>query len=423
MQAHLKTGLAALFLALASYSAAEAAAPLFTTLLQFNGGADGGDPRGPVAIGSGGVLYGTTTGGGDPSCGCGTVFSLTPPASPGGSWMETILHEFTQGTSDGYAPNAGLVIGSGGVLYGTTAGGGTSNDGTVFSLTPPVVSGGPWVETVLYSFMGGTDGATPLAPVVIGSSGVLYGTTAYGGAYGSGTVFSLKPPKSTGGSWTETVLYNFQSGSDGATPWAGLVIGPRGGLYGTTSAGGTSNYGTVFSLTPPAAAGGRWVEIVLHSFAGGATDGASPADGEGVVIGNGGVLYGTTAYGGASNQGALYSLTPPAASGGAWSAAVLYSFNALSTSGWMPQGQLTLSRTGALYGTTSGGGKLVVSSGTIFQLAPPSSAGGPWRYTVLHGFPHGAGNPQAGVVIGPGGVLYGTTTGSGASGSVFSLVP
>jgi uncharacterized repeat protein (TIGR03803 family) len=160
------------------------------------GSSDGFHPFGPVVLGDGEVLHGTT-GEGGPS-GTGTVFSLTPPAYPGGSWAETVLCDFADST-EGTFPVGGVVIGPGGVLYGTTQQGGSSNEGTVFSLTPPASPGNSWTETVLHSFTGGTDGGQPLAGVVIDNSGALYGTTEYGGIKkrscnsGCGTVFMLTP--------------------------------------------------------------------------------------------------------------------------------------------------------------------------------------------------------------------------------------
>jgi uncharacterized repeat protein (TIGR03803 family) len=149
------------------------------------------------------VLYGTTeeggtgTGGTGFACssGCGTVFSLTPPATPGGAWTETVLHDFAFTGGDGAVPEAGVVIGTSGVLYGTTAYGGASDAGTVFSLTPPASPGGAWTETVLHDFTGGSDGRYPEAGVAMGKSGGLFGTTDLGGAgtCNCGTVFALKP--------------------------------------------------------------------------------------------------------------------------------------------------------------------------------------------------------------------------------------
>jgi uncharacterized repeat protein (TIGR03803 family) len=213
-----------------------------------------------VVIGSGGVLYGTTLNGGSGPCtgasepGCGVVFSLTP-----GAWKETVLHEFIGG-SDGVQPFGPVVIGTGGVLYGTTLSGGTANAGTVFSLAPPTSPGGAWAETVLHTFTGGFaggDGADPNAGVVIGSGRVLYGTTEWGGnptctlTFACGTVFSLTPPASPGGAWTETVLHEFIGEKDGDEPIGPVVIGKSGVLYGTTfGVGGASSWGTVFSLRP-----------------------------------------------------------------------------------------------------------------------------------------------------------------------------
>jgi uncharacterized repeat protein (TIGR03803 family) len=267
---------------------------------------------GALSIGGGGLLYGTTSVGGPSNL--GTVFSLTPPASPGGAWIETVLFGFTG--ADGSHPLAGVAIGNGGVLYGTTYAGGTSGYGTVFSLTPPAAPGGAWTETVLYSFTGGS-GAHPNGGVSIGGGGVLFGTTYYGGASNLGTVFNLKPPASPAGAWTKRVLHNFSgAANDGAHPFASVAIGSGGVLYGTTvgggsstscSSGGASGCGTIFSLTPPASPGGAWTEAVVYSFTGG-SDGSDPQ--AGVLIGNNGVLYGTTAAGGVANNGTVFALIP-----------------------------------------------------------------------------------------------------------------
>jgi uncharacterized repeat protein (TIGR03803 family) len=244
-----------------------------------------------VVIAKGGVLYGTTVYGG--SSNAGTVFALTPPRSPGGSWRKRVLYNFAGGT-DASEPHL-LVIGKNGVLYGTTGSGGTSGYGTVFSLTPPTAAGGSWTEGVLYSFSGGSDGGGPQEGLVIGSGGVLYGTTYTGGGSAWGTVFSLTPPASPGGSWTEAVVYSFTEAPGGFSgPQTGVLI--EGVLYGSTEYGGASGAGTVFSLTPPASPGGAWTETVLHSFTG--ADGYQPNR---VIVSNG-ALYGTTYSGGASNS-------------------------------------------------------------------------------------------------------------------------
>ena len=163
--------------------------PVFTTIYSFAGpNADGASPEAPLAIGAGGVLYGTTFGGG-PSY-MGTVFELTPQT--GGTYTETVLYSFTgKSSGDGYGPKAGLIITKAGVLYGTTEYGGIANSscpsgcGIVFALTPPSVPGGAWTKSIVYSFTGRNgDGAFPLGGVVLGPGGVLYGTTSGGGSSG-----------------------------------------------------------------------------------------------------------------------------------------------------------------------------------------------------------------------------------------------
>src|SRR5579871_3611610 len=215
----IRTGLLAL-----TAAAALSAQPTFTTIYTFTDTAgDGSGPTSSVAVGPGGVLYGTTSAGG--TRGAGTVYSLTPPASAGGSWTEAVIYEFPEGN-----PKAGVTIGvapgGGLVLYGTTLFGGKEGYGTVYSLTPPTSPGGAWTETNMLTFTG-NNGVYPFAGVTIGPGGVLYGTTQHGGSgtctLGCGTVFSLTPPASAGGAWTEKVLHSFK-GSDGYLPLSSLVI-------------------------------------------------------------------------------------------------------------------------------------------------------------------------------------------------------
>ncbi len=225
-----------------------------------------------------GTFYGTTDNGGGVGCngyGCGTVFSITA----GSTTTETVLHSFGYG-QDGSGPS-GPVINIGGTFYGTTSGGGAYSSGTVYTLTK---SG---AETVLYSFGSGTDGHNPQAGL-LDVRGTLYGITAGGGTYSNGTVFSI----TTGGS--EKVIYNFAGGTDGSDPVGGLIA-VNGTLYGTTSKGGnlTCNCGTVYSISTSGA------EKVLYSFQGG-TDGNGPAA---KLLKVKRVLYGTTEYGGDENCG------------------------------------------------------------------------------------------------------------------------
>ena len=271
-----------------------------------------------------------------------------------------MLYSFGSG-SDGAFPFGSMIFDSKGELYGTTAYGGSSGGGTVFQLSPPTSSGGSWAETVLYSFGGTGDGAHPRASLILGSNGDLYGTTAYGGGTSNdGTVFQLAP-STTGNGWTETVLYRFKGGTtDGALPYAPLIFG-SGDLYGTTYGGGTSSVGTVFQLAP-STTGGSWTETVLYSFKGGTTDGANPA--AALILGSGD-LYGTTYGGGTSSVGTVFQLAP-STTGGSWTETVLHSFGGTGD-GAHPFAPLILGSNGDLYGTTAYGGG-TSNDGTVFKI-------------------------------------------------------
>ena len=235
-----------------------------------------------------GNLYGTTLGGGE-FCmeygGCGVVFRVDRTGN------ETVLYNFCPNgwgkCTDGAFPQAGLIRDAAGNLYGTTSGGGAHGVGTVFKLCPT------GAETVLYSFAGGADGANPFAGFIRDEAGNLYGTTTGGGPSGQGTVFKVDPAGS------ETVLYSFTGGTDGGYPEAGLIRDEKGNLYGTTFFGGLDSpfcsyfCGVVFKVDTTG------LETVLYSFTGGA-DGLNP--GAGLMLGKGGDLYGTTAYGGADSD-------------------------------------------------------------------------------------------------------------------------
>lgn len=258
-----------------------------TVLLRFSGD-DGASPTGRLLRDRAGNIYGTTTVGGDRGCndgkGCGIVFKLDKNGAA------TTLHQFT-GTPDGAFPMAGLVQDADGTLYGTTSAGGdgTCLCGTVFKVDTSSN------ETVLHRFTGsavGGDGAQPLAGLVRNAKGNLYGTTSTGGANNKGTVFKLD----TAGA--ETVLYSFTGGTDGATPQAGLIQDAAGNFYGTTSqgAGGCPDQGcgTVFKLD----ATGK--ETTLHVFVGGKDGEHSTAD---LIRDLSGTFYGTTQFGGGDPGG------------------------------------------------------------------------------------------------------------------------
>jgi len=398
------------------------------TLYAFKGGNDGSKPdRSGVVVGAGGVLYGTTATGGLSNL--GTVFALAPPAVKGGSWVETLIHIF-QG-SDGANPQGGLVMAKNGVLYGTTSAGGISSslnpagNGTVFSLTPPASAGGSWTFNQLYAFQGGTDGISPFSGLTLGPSGVLYGTTLGGGAFsvssgGLGTVFGLSPPQAGGQQWAEALIYSFTGGSDGHSPTTALVLGRTGSLFGVSTDVQTPTP-RIFELTPPVSSGGIWQFSVIHSFT--ANQGISGSE---LTIAPSGELVGTMSAGpsGPGFEGFVFTLVQ-GSPGGEWKETVVYAFpNAPAAN--VPLAPVVIGKGGVLYGTSVGGGQY--SSGTVYELIPPTSPGGSWTQTILHAFRFNSDgfSPRAPVTIGASGFLYGTTSalneaGTTMLGTVFAV--
>ena len=281
----------------------------YSTLYTFGGGDDGRAPQSGLIFDQAGNLYGTTSGGG--LNGGGVVFSLTPQL--GGAWTENVLFNFGPWPGGGMGSTAGLVFDGAGNLYGTTQYGGTASCGwmygvpypgcgTVFQLSPG--PGGAWTGKVLYTFCSladCADGSYPVAGLVLDQAGNLYGTTRQGGdsyscgGLGCGLVFSLTP--STGGSWTESVLYRFTGRSDGGNPYSGLTFSSAGDLYGTTILGGHGT-GTVFKLVQ--SPGGGWQRKLVHAFAPGEVLGNNTYDPQGsfpyagVIFDSAGNLYGMT---------------------------------------------------------------------------------------------------------------------------------
>jgi uncharacterized repeat protein (TIGR03803 family) len=291
----------------------------------------------------------------------GTTYSGGGGVNPGGTVFQldwygsppsyTVLHTFGSSSgADGNEPAAGLIQDSSGNLYGTTSDGGNGNGGTVFEVSAA------GVETILYQFTGGTDGGTPYAGLVRDAAGNLYGTTLVGGdsagcgGAGCGVVFKVTP------AGQESVLYAF-TGPDGASPSAGLVQDPAGNLYGTTYQGGAHGLGTVFKLDTA----GKLT--ILHHFAGG-EDGANPT--APLIRGAGGKLYGTTALGGSTlacpaGCGTVFGVWP---TGGAF---ILHRFTG-GLDGAYPQSGL-LAVGSDFYGATYAGG--YNDAGVIFKLTPP----------------------------------------------------
>src|SRR5581483_7688984 len=238
------------------------------------------------------------------------------------SQSETILHSFAGAPGDGKFPMAGLTFDKTGAAYGTTTSGGQFGYGTIFKLTRSSTSS--WTESLIYNFQGALDGGTPYGGVIFDGTGALYGTTAGGGtgtcvyqtAKGCGVIYKLTP--SASGAWTETVLYTFTGGSDGANPLATLVL--KGNiLYGTTVRGGISNSGVVFQIS---SSNGSWKEKVLHKF-GGTGDGAGPA--AAITFDKNGNIWGTTTSGGSSQfWGTVFRMQP--GTSGTWTETVIYDF-------------------------------------------------------------------------------------------------
>ena len=359
----------------------------------------------------------------DPTKTASAKVTVNPPQQ-GPKPGEELTRYNLEGGSAPNLPYAGLIARADdatGNLYGTTEFGGKYKQGTVFELSPPT-SGDNWTETVLYNFAGGADGAQPHGGLQLDSSGNLYGTTNFGGnpncPKGCGTVFKLAQGS---GTWTKTILYTFTGGSDGQQPNARLLLDGQGNLYGTTMQGGNISAacplgcGTVFRLAPTS---GSWNKTVLHAFSG--NDGASPY--AGVTSDPSGNLYGTTYAGGAYVAAGASKLGPGTVfkltpeSNGSWTETVLHSFKG-SWDGGGPIGGVILDDEGCIYGTTFQGG---VSGhfGVVFKLQPQST--GEWQETVLHIFMDSpAAHPMAGLVFDRSGNLYGTTALGGSISAGF----
>lgn len=215
-------------------AAAFAVSPKETVICAFPDQSDGYFPRGLVADAAGN-LYGTAGGGATNE---GIVYELSLPSQPGGSWTLTVLYTF-QGGVDGEGPVGPLIFDHAGNLYGATVAGGHDNPncseahsgcGTIFELSPPSPPGGSWTKSQLYGFQGGPTDGDVSTGIVFDRKGNFYGTTAYGGngtcslfPVGCGTVFQLTPPSDGSAPWTETILYNFQGGTDGSNPTSGVI--------------------------------------------------------------------------------------------------------------------------------------------------------------------------------------------------------
>lgn len=263
-----------------------------SVLHSFTGGSDGFGPGGGLTLDRKGNLYGTTPDGG--SHYSGVIYELSQHK---GSWRERVIHPFNGASEGGVGSLGRLLMDRAGNLYGVTEIGGAHSAGTVYKMSR---SGKKWQLTTLYAFKGSPDCGSPYGGLIADRRGNLYGTTYYGGANGVGCIFELARKKS---GYHERVLYSFTGGNDGSSPTSTLLLSGRGTLYGTTSMGGGScDCGTVFKLNIKGGA-----ESVLHGFSGG-RDGAYPY--YGLLSDGSGHLLGTTVAGGISNQGVVFEITP-----------------------------------------------------------------------------------------------------------------
>jgi uncharacterized repeat protein (TIGR03803 family) len=387
---------------------ASASAQTYKKLFEFNSNSVGIYPNGSLVLDSAGNLYGTTSEGG--SCtlsyGCGLVFELSPSTS--GGWTETILHVF--GGPDGSFPYSGMVFDSKGNLYGTTAGGGALNEGTVFELTP-TASG--WQEQVLHSFAGAGDGSGPGYGVILDGAGNIYGTTSGGGSNKHGVLFQLT---GSGLNWTENVLLNFNF-VEGTGP-SPLSFDAAGNLYGTGSKGGSYNHGTIYELSPNG--NGGWTQSTFFTFLQTYLTGSDPE--YGVAFDSSGNLYGTTNEGipGVNSfMGELFELSTPA-----WNETnLLQLMRSATTRTWREvfTGPLTLDALDNIYGAVNENprGTNTGSAGNVFRLGPSGAA--TFEFPPLQ--PNYRVYPLGGLAIDGQGNVYGATApdSGGGVGTVFEV--
>ena len=378
--------LASLVLSICAASAPAARAQTLKTLVNFSG-SNGANPYATVIQGKDGNFYGTTFAGGANSE--GTVFEITAEGK-----FRT-LYNFCSlaNCADGSLPQASLVQGVNGNLYGTVSYGGAHNAGGIFEIT---ATGG---VKLIYSFCsraGCADGSTPSAALLLGRNGNFYGTTWTGGVGGGGTVFEVT---ATGALKTLHSFCSQPNCADGEKPTAALIQARNGNFWGTTSSGGSAGDGTVFKMSPTGAL------TTLHSFNG--SDGSNAV--AGLVQATDGNFYGITELGGDNNAGTVFQITPAAA------LTTIYKFCSQSgcDDGANPEGQLIQASDGNLYGTTFQGG--VTAQGTIFKITTAGALTTVYTFCSLSGCADGQ-FPVASLIQASNGDFYGTTVLSGVFG-------
>jgi hypothetical protein len=408
----------ALIGAMLAFAASPAAAASLNILYRFTGGLDGGYPNGPLVRDAEGNLFGTTSAGGEAAgYGFGVAYRLAHTAS--GNWQETVLHRFGMSPSNS-PPTSGLTLDRRGALYGSAYGGGAG--GYVFRLVPG--PNGGYRYTTLFSFSGvfSPEGAGPLGPLLLDSSGDVIGTTQNGGRTGGtnpcvwGVVYSLAPTTNSGG-WPESILYAFRHLPDSSNPAFGVTLGPDGDYYGLASQGGTGpcldgsgvtvvGCGTLFRFRP---SGTIWIETVLYNFP--RVQPSGP-----YVFGADGALYGI-------DNPDVIRLVPLKDGVGAWRREVIYQFNGAVPG--QPNGALVFDPAGNLYGSTFA--TTITTSSVVFELSPPTGGGTSWTAKTLATLEtvKGGTGVQGGLIRDREGVLYGTVGFSSSSphGYIFSVTP
>jgi len=412
-------------------------AQTFTVLHNFTDGVDGEFPYSGLTMDRAGKLYGTTQ---SDSGGGGTVFRLT---RQGGGWVFTPLYHFT-GNGTGAWPEARVVFGPDGTLYGTTQKAGGNYLNVIYNLRPPPTACSSalcsWTETVLYGFTGFDGYNLDYGDLAFDQQGDFYGTAELQGdgcAGGQSDVRSDKLDRipsaacSSGsgpgcggpmgnvykmtrgaGGWTRKAVYSFNGYPDGGQPMSGVILDSAGNVYGTAASGGANYGGVIFQMTPGSSC---FQENVLYTFTGG-DDGIYPV--AGLTWDAAGNLYGATSQRGAAGGGTIFELTP---SSGGWTFHLLYS---LSGSGSFPGPlrNLALDAAGNVYGTTYAGG--AYGYGSVFKL---TLGKGTWAYTVLHDFTNGndGAYPYSNIVFDANGNLYGTASQGGTDnfGVIWEITP
>ncbi|HUI41543.1 MAG TPA: choice-of-anchor tandem repeat GloVer-containing protein [Terriglobia bacterium] len=358
-------------------------AQTFKTLHSFDN-TDGAFPYWAPLQATDGNLYGTTPFGG--INGYGTIFRITP------SGTLTTLYTFCSQRDclDGGAPEAGLVQAADGDFYGVAAGGGADGYGTVFKFT---LSG---KLTTIHNFQE-TDGSGPYTALIQATDGNFYGTTCCGGANGFGTVFKMTP----GGRLT--TLHSFDNFTDGGYPYAGLLQASDGNLYGATASGGPNEAGTIFKISPT----GTFATLYFFCSQNNCTDGASPYGA--LVQAPNGSFYGTTYYGGAYNSGTVFKFTLSGM------LTTLHNFCSQSgcADGQWPEAPLVQATDGNFYGTSRFGG--ASDSGTVFKVSPTGKLTSLYSFCSQSGCSDGA-YPYAGLIQDTNGKFYGTACGTSCGG-------